>query len=89
MADIYVSVDDFLTAANASEIKEIIVALVEDGYLPSWVIRPDGKVIKETDTNRTNMEEDFREKIDLLKNKYYSLSSEDEEVLKKLFLKYL
>lgn len=89
MASFDISVDEFLSNCSTSERKEIIVAMVEDGFLPSWVIRPNGKIIKETDTVRTPLEEEYREKMDSLKNKYYSLSSEDEDSLKKLFLKYL
>lgn len=89
MPSFHFSVDEFLSGCSTSERKEIIVAMVEDGFLPSWVIRPDGKVVKESDVIRTHMEEDYRDKMDLLKNKYYSLSSEDEETIKKLFLRYL
>ena len=35
------------------------------------------------------MESEFFEKIDMLKDKYYSLSREDEETMNNLFKKYL
>jgi hypothetical protein len=35
------------------------------------------------------MEQEFHEKLDKLKSKYYNLLPEDEETLKNLFLKYV
>lgn len=87
MASFDISVDEFLSNCSTSERKEIILAMIEDGFLPSWVIDKGGKVVKEK--TKTNMELDYNEKLDLLKSKYYSLSLEDEESLNKIFKKYL
>lgn len=87
MASIDISVDEFLSECSTSERKEIIVAMVEDGFLPKWIIDDQGKVVK--DRNKTQMEDEFEKNLDKLKSKYYSLSSEDEEYIKKIFLRYL
>ena len=87
MANIDISVDEFLSECSTSERKEIIVAMIEDGFLPKWIIDEQGKVVK--DRIKTQMEDEFEKNLDKLKSKYYSLSSEDEESIKKIFLRYL
>ena len=87
MASFDISVDEFLTNCSVSERKEIIVAMVEDGFLPTWVINSDGKVIQ--DTNKTNMESVFTENLEKLKTKYYSLTRDEEEFFELIFKKYL
>jgi hypothetical protein len=80
--DIDIDVDEFLNECDSRDIKDLIEALVEDGHLPKSVLdSPNDKLGK--------LESDFVNKIDSLKNKYYSLSQEDEETLNKLFQKYI
>ena len=87
MASIDISVDEFLSECSTSERKEIIAAMVEDGFLPKWIIDNEGKVVK--DRNKTQTEDEFEKNLDKLKSKYYSLTTEEEEYMKKLFSKYL
>jgi hypothetical protein len=75
-----VDVDDFVSACNKKEIEELIETLVDDGHLPASVINS---------VNVGVLESEFFEKIDMLKDKYYSLSREDEETMNNLFKKYL
>lgn len=77
-----VDVDEFLSACNKREIKELIDALIEDGH-----ISPSAS--KNADKNVRALESQFVEKMDELKEKYYRLSQEDEKTLEDLFKKYL
>ena len=80
--DIDIDVDDFLNECDSRDIKDLIESLVEDGHLPKSVLNsPNDKLGK--------LESDFTNKIDSLKNKYYSISQEDEEILNQIFKKYL
>jgi hypothetical protein len=87
MANIEITVDEFLSDCSVSERKEIIVAMVEDGFLPKWVIDDKGKIVK--DKIKTKMQDEFEENLEKLKSKYYSITPKEEEFLKKLFSKYL
>jgi len=88
MAHIDIDVDDFLYSCSSYDIKELINALVEDGHLPKEVLNEKGEVREEM-VRRGRGEEDFSEKLESLKTKYYSLSEEDEGQLNKIFIKYL
>jgi hypothetical protein len=75
-----VDVDEFISACSKREIKELIVALIDGGYInPS----------EDPDKNIGVFESQFIEKLDGLKEKYYRLSQEDEKTLEDLFKKYL
>ena len=87
MPSFNVTVDEFLTECSAGERKEIIVAMVEDGFLPKWVLDDKGKVRK--DIGKTQMEDNFINNLEKLKSKYYSLSKEEEDSLEKIFKKHL
>ena len=87
MASFDISVDEFLSECSVSERKEIIVAMVEDGFLPNWIINKEGKIVNES--SKTNMEFNFIQNLEKLKTKYYSLSKDDENVLEQLFKNYL
>lgn len=84
--DIDIEPGEFVYACNTREIKELIEALVEDGHLPKHVIDIKGDVKKE---KRGIMELDFIEKLEKLKEKYYSLTVEEEESIQTIFKKYL
>lgn len=76
---------EFVEACRPSEIRELIVALVEDGFLPE-------STLSKTDNskNRVSMlEGEFLEKMDKLSQKYYILSKDDELILETLFKKYI
>lgn len=77
-----VDVDEFVSACSKREIKELIDVLVDEGHInPS--------TIEGNDKNIGVFEGVFIEKMDLLKEKYYRLSREDENILEELFKKYL
>jgi hypothetical protein len=78
-----VDVDEFVSSCSKREIQELIECLVEDGYLPKNVIGTN------PNENLGRYETDFNENLDKLKEKYYSLSSEDEQVIQNIFKKYL
>ena len=87
MASFDISVDEFLSSCSTSERKEIIVAMVEDGFLPKWIIDDKGKVRK--DGGKTQMEDNFVNNLEKLKSKYYSLTLEEETFFEEIFKKYL
>jgi len=88
MASIDIDVDDFLYSCSSYDIRELITALVEDGHLPKEVLTKEGEVREET-IRRGRGEEEFSQRLESLKTKYYSLSQEEEEFFHKIFKKYL
>jgi hypothetical protein len=78
-----VDVDEFVSSCSKREIQELIECLVEDGYLPKNVIGTS------PNENLGTYESIFNENLDKLKEKYYSLNSEDEQVIQNIFKKYL
>ena len=88
MPSVDIDIDDFLWSCSKYDIKDLIRLLVEDGHLPKEVINSKGD-IKEEITKKGKGESEFSEKIDLLKNKYYSLTTEEEEFMNQIFKKYL
>jgi len=88
MARIDVDVDDFLYSCSSYDIKELITALVEDGHLPKEVLNKQGEVREEM-IKRGRGEEEFSQRLETLKTKYYSLSQEEEEFFDRVFKKYL
>lgn len=77
-----VDVDEFVSACSKREIKELIVALIDEGH-----ISPSAS--EDNDKNIGVLESHFIEQMDGLKEKYYRLSQEDEKTLEDLFKKYL
>ena len=73
---------EYVDECSQSDIKELIEELVFHGYIN----KSDSLIDKE---KISLMEQEFHEKLDKLKSKYYNLSPEDEETLKNLFLKYV
>jgi hypothetical protein len=88
MPNIDIEIDDFLWSCSKYDIKELITALVEDGHLPKVVLNNQGEVKEELITKGRG-ETEFSEKLDKLKEKYYSLNQEEEKFFDSLFLKYL
>lgn len=88
MASIDIDVDDFLYSCSSYEVRELITALVEDGHLPKEVLNKEGEV-REESIRRGRGEEEFSQRLESLKTKYYSLSQEEEEFFDKVFKKYL
>jgi hypothetical protein len=88
MASIDIDVEDFLYSCSSYEIRELITSLVEDGHLPKEVLNKEGEVREEM-IKRGRGEEEFSQKLESLKTKYYSLSQEEEEMFDKVFKKHL
>jgi len=80
-----VDVDEFINVCSKREIRRLIECLVEEGHLPESVL-----TFKEVSNERRGRgESEFIEKLDLLKEKYYSLSVEEEDSIEKIFKKHL
>lgn len=77
-----IEVDEFVDSCSKREIKELIDYLVEEGHLSD-------EVIDKNNPKMGSLEMGFIENINKLKSKYYSLSSEDEGEIMKIFKKYL
>lgn len=77
-----IEVDEFVDSCSKREIKELIDYLVEEGHLSD-------EVIDKNNPKMGSLEMGFIENINKLKGKYYSLSSEDEGEIMKIFKKYL
>ena len=71
--DIEVSIDDFLSTCDDSDINDIVDALVEDGYIkPSQIIH---------EPNMPASEQLFEEALDKLHGKWNQLSKSEEEII--------
>jgi hypothetical protein len=79
-ANVDIDVDDFISNCSEREIKELIGALKGDGHLPNYF---------PTNEKMSFLEESFVKKMSELSSHYIRLSREDEEILEKLFKKYL
>jgi hypothetical protein len=86
--DIDIEIYEFVRSCSKSEIKELIEELVENDHLPKDVINTKGDVKKEM-SRKTNSELEFSDKLDKLKEKYFSLSQEEELSLNNIFNKHL
>ena len=86
--DIDIEIYEFVRSCTKREIKELIEELIENDHLPKDVINTKGDVKKEL-SRKTNSELVFAEKLDKLKEKYFSLSQEEELSLNNIFNKYI
>lgn len=75
-----IETDEFLNACSKQEINDIIISLVDNGYLPESIINP---------PKLGGFESDFSEKLEKLKEKYYSLNQQEENFFNEIFKKYL
>lgn len=73
MVTIDIEIDDFLSNCDKHDIKEIIQALVEDGWLKPSCIE------SENNSPRGYDEQTFEEALDKLRGKWNVLSNEEEE----------
>lgn len=83
-----IDIEDILYACSRHDIKELIQALVEEGHLPKEVLN-ENKEVKQELIRRGRLEDEFSQKLEKLKSKYYNLSSEDEKFLESIFKKYI
>jgi hypothetical protein len=88
MPTIDIDIGDFLWNCSKQDIKDLIEALAENEHLPKGFLNHKGKLNQEY-TGKGRLEEDFSDKLDKLKDKYYSLTSEEEEFFERIFKKYL
>ena len=78
--DIDIDVDEFIYNCSEREIKELIGTLKDDGHLPNYF---------PTNEKMSFLEESFVKKMSELSSQYTRISLDDEEVLEKLFKKYM
>ena len=88
MVSIDIQIEEFVWACSSYDIKELIKVLVENEHLPKGLINEKGEVRTELG-RKTNNEIDFMDKLDKLKEKYYSLTQEEELSLKSIFDRHL
>lgn len=79
---------EFVRACSKSEIRELIIELVEEEHLPKSVLQQ-MNTDKDGKRNISMLEQEFLEKIDKLSKRYHSISREDEETLETIFKKYI
>ena len=79
---------EYVRACRSSEIRELIIELVVEEHLPRSVFKLIDLGYDGT-TKTTYLENEFIEKINLLSQKYHSLTKEDEESLEVIFKKYI
>ena len=87
MPSIDIDVDEYISSCYSRDIQELIKTLVEYDHLPSSVLDERGNV--PDPIKRGHGETEFIQKLEKISEKYYSLSSEEEEFFDKLFKKYL
>ena len=80
----YIDIDasEYVSECSKSEINELIEELVFQGYID----KSNSVVGMET---LSVMEQEFHEKLEKLKSSYLNIQLEDEEILKKIFIKYI
>ena len=86
--DIDIEIYEFVRSCSKNEIKELIEELIENEYLPKDVLNKKGDVKKEM-SRKTGSEIEFSNKLDKLKEKYFSLSQDEELFLQNIFNKYI
>lgn len=75
---------EYIDACTKSEIEELIECLVEDGHLPNDILSK-----MDDSKGASKLEIEFGDKLSKLSRKFYILQREDEEILEKIFKKYL
>ena len=86
--DIDIEIYEFVRSCSQREIKELIEELIENDHLPKDVLNQKGDVKKEMH-RKTGSEVEFENKLDKLKEKYFSISQEDDVTLQSIIKKYI
>jgi hypothetical protein len=76
--DIDISVDDFLDECDSYDIEQVVDYLVNNGY-----INESAKLI-ENNNHVSHNKDEVVESLDIIKENYYMLSTESEELIKQL-----
>jgi hypothetical protein len=85
--DLVIEPYEFVRECSKSEIKELIIELVEEEHLPKSVLSQ-MKTDKNGKSRTSILEDDFLEKMDKLSQKFHTITKEDEEILETIFKKY-
>ncbi len=80
--EVDIDVDDFLSECSSREIKELISALIEHGYLEKHPLIPG------QDEKLGVMEKEFLGKLHTISTKYYSMTEDELEMINNLYNKY-
>jgi len=72
--EIYITPEDFVDSCSSSEIQELVDYLTEQGHGKQHMIREEMCI----------PESELEEALDKLHGKYRNLSSEEEEIIKKI-----
>jgi hypothetical protein len=86
--DLEISPYEYVSACRGSEIRDLIIELVDEGHLPKSVLNQI-KTGKSGNPKTSVLEDEFLEKMNKLSQKFHSLTKEDEETLENIFKKYL
>jgi hypothetical protein len=79
-ANVDIDVDEFISNCSEREIKELITTLKDNGHLSNDFL---------INEKMSFLEESFVKKMSELSSQYTRISLDDEEVLEKLFKKYM
>jgi len=78
--DIDIDPEEFVESCSSYEKKELVEILASEGYTHSK--------LSVLENRGSSLEDEHKDKCDLLANKFYSMSSEDLEILETLYKKY-
>jgi hypothetical protein len=86
--DIEIEPYEYVRACSKSEIRELIIELVEEEHLPKSVLSQ-MKTDKNGKPKTSILEDEFLEKMGKLSQKFHVISREDEDTLETIFKKYI
>lgn len=86
--DISIEPYEYVRACRPSEIRDLIIELVEEEHLPKTVLNQ-VRIDKNGKAKTSVLEDEFLGKMNKLSEKYHTLTKEDEESLEVMFKKYL
>lgn len=79
---------EYVRACRSSEIRDLIIELVEEEHLPKTVLNQI-RMDKNGKPKTSVLEDEFLEKMNKLSEKYHTLTKEEEEFLEVMFKKYI
>jgi hypothetical protein len=86
--DIEIEPYEYVRACSKSEIRELIIELVEEEHLPKSVLSQ-MKTDKNGKPKTSILEDEFLDKMEKLSQKFHCISKEHEEILETIFKKYI